>query len=78
MGRFESGTFRDGTFCMCTINKPCVCSSTMRLSSVCGLLGDRAKQEESYLYPGRLLNHCLYKFKERVGVNGGGGSWFKS
>jgi hypothetical protein len=26
------------------INKPCVCSSTMRLSSVCGLHGDDAKQ----------------------------------
>ncbi len=26
------------------INKPCVCSSTMRLSSLCGLHGDDAKQ----------------------------------
>ncbi len=42
------------------INKPCVCSSTMRLSSVCGLLGDRAKQFQcSCSFPQSCSFSCL-------------------
>jgi hypothetical protein len=37
------------------INKPCVCLSTMRLSSVCGLHGDEAKQFRS-CYTEQLLS----------------------